>query len=57
MAAFALTAVRIYVLAVHGRPEDAGDLGLFAGIVFPFTVGLLFGYFAVIGKIPGKDDK
>jgi hypothetical protein len=57
MFALALTAMRIYVVKVHGVSEGTGDLGAFLGIVFPLSVGLLFGYFAIIGKIPGKDDK
>ncbi|MFQ5937407.1 MAG: hypothetical protein ACE5LB_13470 [Acidiferrobacterales bacterium] len=55
--ALALTALRLYTFTVHGPPEDTGDLALFLGIVFPLSLGLLFGYFAIIGKIPGKDDK
>ena len=55
--AFALTVLRVYLLTVYGRPQDTGDLALAFGILFPFSVALLFGYFAVIGKIPGQGNK
>ncbi len=55
--ALALAVLRIYILTVHGRPQDTGDLELAFSILFPLSVALLFGYFALIGKIPGKGNK
>jgi hypothetical protein len=55
--AFALAMLRIYLLNVYGRLEDTGDLGLAFSVLFPLSVALLFGYFALVGKIPGKENK
>ncbi|MDH3672291.1 MAG: hypothetical protein OES46_14215 [Gammaproteobacteria bacterium] len=55
--AFALAVLRIYVLMVQGPPPDSGDLGLAFSVLFPLSVALLFGYFAFVGKIPGKENK
>ncbi len=52
--ALALSALRIYVLAVQGPPAGTGELSLAFSILFPLSLGLLFGYFAIAGRIPGQ---
>lgn len=57
VAALALAVVRLYAFIAQGPHEGTGDLGLLLSILFPLTLGLLFGYFAVIGRIPRKGDE
>ena len=52
--AIALAGLRIVVLAVQGPPPDTDELSLAFSILFPLSLGLLFGYFAIAGRIPGQ---
>lgn len=49
-----LTAIRIYYLSKLGPPEGSSDLVLMLGLIFPLSLGLIFGYLAIVGKIPDR---
>ncbi len=55
--ALGLTAIRVYYLSRLGPPEGSNDLVLMLGLIFPLSLGLIFGYLAIVGKIPDRKQK
>ncbi len=56
--ALGLVALRLYSLSVLGLSEETGSGFLFIlKIIFPLSLGLISGYIAITGKIPGLTDR
>ena len=49
----AVVAIRLYVAARSGLPEGTDEILFAMKLLFPLSVGLIFGYAAFTGQIPG----
>ncbi len=52
-----IAALRLYGLAVAGPAPDASYVTSLFGVLFPLVLGLLFGFVAITGKMPGASGK
>jgi len=56
LAAFALTGLRLYSLSVQGIPMGSDSVIPAMGLLFPLSLGLIFGYLAWKGRFPFSQD-
>jgi hypothetical protein len=52
----AVVAIRLYAYSGAGGEGGLGDLMLSLRLLFPLTLGLFLGYWAIKGKMPFTDD-
>jgi hypothetical protein len=53
---FAVVGIRLYGYSVAGGEGGPGDLMVSLRLLFPLTLGLFLGYWAIKGKMPFTDD-
>ena len=53
---FAVVAIRLYAYSGAGGEGAPGDLMMSLRLLFPLTMGLFLGYWAIKGKMPFTDD-
>jgi hypothetical protein len=53
---FAVVAIRLYAYSGAGVGGGPGDLMVSLRLLFPLTLGLFLGYWAIKGKMPFTDD-
>jgi hypothetical protein len=53
---FAVVGIRLYGYSVAGGEGGAGDLMVSLRLLFPLTLGLFLGYWAIKGQMPFTDD-
>ena len=53
---FAVVGIRLYGFSVAGGGREQGDLMALLLLLFPLTLGLFLGYWAIQGKMPFMDE-
>ncbi len=56
LAAFGLTGLRLYNLSVQGIPMGSDSVMPAMSLLFPLSLGLIFGYLAWKGRFPFSQD-
>jgi hypothetical protein len=53
---FAVVGIRLYGFSITGGEGGPGDLMASLRLLFPLTLGLFLGYWAIQGKMPFMDE-
>jgi hypothetical protein len=53
---FAVVGIRLYGYSAAGGEGGAGEFMVLLRLLFPLTLGLFLGYWAIKGKMPFTDD-